>query len=538
MTFLPIVERELRVAARRRATYWNRLGVALVGLIIGGWIMLFPGMRSPQILGMALFYGLAVVSFFYSGFAGVLSTADSLSEEKREGTLGLLFLTDLKGYDIVFGKLAAKSLNTFYGMLAIFPVMAIPLMAGGVSGTEFWRVVLVCLNNLFFSMALGLFCSAISRDERKAIVLAVLLLLFFAAGLPLLAAILENWTRDRELILGFLIPSPGYACVMAFESNFRGGAQWNFFYVSVIVVNLLSWLLLVVSTLIVPRTWHEKDVRPARNQSTSLWRQFLHGSAAARRAVRERLLSRNAFYWLTGRSRAKSLLVWLVLGIGGLIWALGIIFNPRDWLEQAPYFITAYLAHTILKFWVTFEACRQLADDRRSGALELLLVTPIRVKEILHGQMRALMKQFGGPVLLVLFVDCLFLMSKSRDDDWVTLMGSLMAVFVADLVALSWVGMWQALRGRNVNRAVGATIVRILVLPWVIYAVFLTLVALDAINARRSGSERFVMVMAPIIALVIDVFFGFASLFRLKSAFRVAASERRRSRRSAQPTIA
>ena len=34
MTFLPIVERELRVAARRPATYWLRLGVALVGFCV------------------------------------------------------------------------------------------------------------------------------------------------------------------------------------------------------------------------------------------------------------------------------------------------------------------------------------------------------------------------------------------------------------------------------------------------------------------------------------------------------------------------
>src|SRR6185295_17312104 len=100
-------------------------------------------------------------------------------EEKREGTLGLLFLTDLKGYDIVFGKIVATSLNVVYGMLALFPIMAIPLLAGGVTGAEFWRVVMVALNNLFFSLAVGLFCSALSRDERKAMILAVFGVGFF-----------------------------------------------------------------------------------------------------------------------------------------------------------------------------------------------------------------------------------------------------------------------------------------------------------------------------------------------------------------------
>jgi hypothetical protein len=33
----PVVERELRVAARRDGTYWGRLGAALVALLIAGW---------------------------------------------------------------------------------------------------------------------------------------------------------------------------------------------------------------------------------------------------------------------------------------------------------------------------------------------------------------------------------------------------------------------------------------------------------------------------------------------------------------------
>ena len=35
MTFLPIIERELRVRARSRATYWSRFAVALTGALIG-----------------------------------------------------------------------------------------------------------------------------------------------------------------------------------------------------------------------------------------------------------------------------------------------------------------------------------------------------------------------------------------------------------------------------------------------------------------------------------------------------------------------
>src|SRR5688572_32379647 len=142
MIFLPIVNRELRVASRQRATYFTRFGSVLAGVAIGSWIMLMPWMRSPQKLGMALFIAMSAITFIYSLMVGIRTTADCISEEKRDGTLGLLFLTDLKSFDIVFGKMAATSLNSFYGMLAIFPVMAISLLAGGVTGGEFWRVTL------------------------------------------------------------------------------------------------------------------------------------------------------------------------------------------------------------------------------------------------------------------------------------------------------------------------------------------------------------------------------------------------------------
>ena len=198
MTFLPIVERELIEASRRRGTYWIRLAAAAVGLLIGGWVMLMMHKEPPASLGIVLFVALSIAAFLYCLFVGVFRTADCLSEEKREGTLGLLFLTDLKGYDIVLGKLVATSLNAFYGVLALFPVMAIPLLVGGVTLAEFWRVVLVSMNMLFFSLAVGMFCSAISRDERRAMVAAFLILLFFTACFPLLATLLHEWRSTQS----------------------------------------------------------------------------------------------------------------------------------------------------------------------------------------------------------------------------------------------------------------------------------------------------------------------------------------------------
>ena len=175
MTFLPIVERELRVAARRHSTFWVRLVLALAAIGIGFFLYLAHAQMPAPTLGKEIFGGLGALALAYCLASGRRSTADCLSEEKREGTLGLLFLTDLKGYDVVLGKLAATSVSAFYGLLAVLPVMAIPLLMGGVTNGEFWRTVVVLVNTFLFSLTIGVFASVLSRDARQAMGLNLLL---------------------------------------------------------------------------------------------------------------------------------------------------------------------------------------------------------------------------------------------------------------------------------------------------------------------------------------------------------------------------
>src|SRR5579872_4836834 len=143
MTLLPIVGRELRVAARRRGTYWTRLVIAMLATVVGVVTFFVSEVLTTAKFGQLLFWGLSGVAMLFCLVAGRQMTADCLSEEKREGTFGLLFLTDLKGYDIVLGKLVARSFNGFYALMATIPILAIRLLVGGVTWGEFWRMVVV-----------------------------------------------------------------------------------------------------------------------------------------------------------------------------------------------------------------------------------------------------------------------------------------------------------------------------------------------------------------------------------------------------------
>src|SRR5437016_5192142 len=213
MTFLPIVERELRVAGRKRSTFWVRVIAALVALLIGGAFLVLtvvgPFGFGAATLGRGLFGVLTWLSLGVALSAGLFFTSDCLSEEKREGTLGFLFLTDLRGYDVVLGKLLATSLRGFYALLAVFPILAVTLLMGGVTGMQLWKTSLALVNALFISLAAGLFVSAISRDSQKALVATLLLVNSLAVGGPLGDAILTLVTK-RPFTALLSLSSPGY----------------------------------------------------------------------------------------------------------------------------------------------------------------------------------------------------------------------------------------------------------------------------------------------------------------------------------------
>src|SRR5688572_6988412 len=163
MILLPVVSRELAVQARRRSTYRMRASVAALACVIA-FIMIGVTSASlpPNQQGKLLFSGLSVLAVVYCSLVGPLVTADSLSAGKRDGTVGILFLTDLNGYDIIFGKLFSSSMQAAYGVQTVVPLMSFALLFGGITPGGVARTALVLSNTLFFSLAAGMLVSTIS----------------------------------------------------------------------------------------------------------------------------------------------------------------------------------------------------------------------------------------------------------------------------------------------------------------------------------------------------------------------------------------
>jgi len=542
MIFLPIVGRELRVAARRRGTYSIRFFAVLAAVVLCLWgiVAMAQNVVTPATQGHSLFMVLSALAFAYCLLIGAVATADCVSEEKREGTLGLLFLTDLKGYDVVLGKLVAKSLSCFYGLLAILPVLAIPLMLGGVTGTEFWRLALVLVNTMFLSLSVGIFVSSISRNDRKAMFAALGLILALTTGPVWLLIFLQDMAplglSSDELAL-VLVLSPGFGF---------GYLRWPGaplpavgFWCSVALAHLLSWFFLLRACSILPRVWRDRALTPLRFRYGLRLGASDEGRTAVWQAFRRRLLALNPFLWLAVRQPLKLYYVWSFLAAMVLGWWLGYYKHGEIMLDASVLIPACLLFHGLLKVWLIAEASSRLCEDQNSGALELLLSTPLGVRDILRGQWLALRKQFLLPVVAALALETWVLLQASpvkwfgRDENLVPLFVAGMVMLATDLVTLGWVAMWTGLTARSHNRAILTAVFLVLLLPWVAFEVIMRFWNPGA--SMATSSNELVVTQSALwvaIGLVFDLVlvFGWARP-RLHRGFREAALRRYRAQR-------
>ncbi len=525
MTFLPIVERELRVAARRRGTYWSRFAAAIIGSGLAAWVLAMMSDEPAADAGGALFATLAVLVFVYAAAVGIGVTFDCLSEEKREGTLGLLFLTDLKGYDVVLGKLAATSLNAFYGMLAVVPVLAIPFLLGAVTNAEFWRVVLVAVNLLFFLMSAGLLASSACRNGAKAAGLAVVLATISLGAAPLYAA----WRASHNVNFDFslvLLPSPAFGCFLAFDDLYKhiGG---SFFWLNALITHLYFWIFLLLACWIAPRSWQDDVV----NQNAGFWgrtrRMLLDGTPARRAATRRCLLNINPFLWRAAPNSSASLPVLLVMAGATLLWMGWCHIFQMELFNPDSVTTLIFGLNLILKIGVAGAASRPLYADRRSGALELLLTTPLGAREIVRGQWLALLRKFAAPTATLFAANFLCLLREWRSSNdrkellWMHVM--LNGFLLMDMYALSWTAMWFGLRARKSRLPAVAALLAILAPPPVAlalvagyYAVFLP---------QSDIGDHGPYIILSIAGVATDGWFAWYAKRKLRKHFRTTVAE-------------
>ena len=333
----------------------------------------------------------------------------------------------------------------------------------------------------------------------------------------------------------------------------------------------MSFCCILLSSLITPRVW--KD-RPPRRWFASLleWRRsIVYGSRDFRRDFRRRLLGLNPVFWLTRRERVTSGgFLLFVVGCASVVWWISLKAgehtdeDARLIIPFISWMFCAGIVHALLSLRIAVVAADRFGDDRRSGALELLLSTTISVREIIRGHWQALRRQFTGPILaawfihlqpviwLIMLAPWMSRTTPNRDllvmiyevfahvflaeriaHDWEAHFALLIMVGLVPVIFISWialasVSMWMSLR---VKRALTAPIVSVVLVhlpPWIalgLFAAFLEYFHLWPFRNDFSHS-LFCYVVAAILIFSNQMFWIRFSRKRILRDFRTAATDR------------
>lgn len=428
----PLVVRELRVQARSRLHFGLRLLGAgtLLGVFLWCWWRLRPGGVET---GNGLFGLLARLSLGVIWCIGPFLTADCIAREKREGTLGLLWMTPLHPWQVVLAKSLARTLGAFTLLGATIPVFAIPLLMGGVGWPDGLRLVLMQVSALALSLSAGLVASSVARGWWttrivgscvNVVLLGVFLLVYQAAWVipqwwalqgsgraPSLVGLFQNrlfvWTWQGKQILAGL--DAGWMTVFP-PASWRAVAQ------SAGIAVLMILLSLAVCGM-------------------SAWGLV---NALRRQARGERGTTKQP---QNHRTRAKSWLQGGVVSVGTLY----LIATWVDWPTVDHLRETGRWAGWILAVSAALWGATRFQRERETGLWEILAVVPGGSPAWIARTMRAggwIWVGAGGGFVLASHLVGVLAVESASTDRYPWWLGKWLLVQGGEALLLPWAALW------------------------------------------------------------------------------------------------
>ena len=428
MTLLPIISRELRVASRRSGTYWARLvaaAVCLSVLLSNSAMAGYPSSLVGFYQFMAMHKGMLLVIWTLVP----LMACDAIAEERREGTLGLLFLTPLRSAGVVAGKFGAHLLRSLALWTATLPVLVVPLISGGVGLTDVMTALTFQFSSILLALSAAMLASTFVKDRFWVAVLAVIL----AAGFYWCLVQIVTLTIDcgfstfpsnypRPFIRAgqiMIVSGQGYYERIN-ASALLTGDPWRSWSVirkawpattlyglnAVVMISLggaitLSLLTAALTAWRAGRVWQDKVLSIRERWLVSVFLSLRFWKGRFRRQM-GRSLDRNPVGWLHQYSWTGRLTKWG--------WALFLVF-AQLWaiMEYYSFIEREVIIFLILLAGVAFSAANSFREEKQSGAFELLLVTPIRERQLSWGRYRGIVGQFMPALFVVMLTGAIYI---------------------------------------------------------------------------------------------------------------------------------
>jgi len=478
---LPVITRELRASARHAFTY-NLRALGVAALVLASFFFGLDHGFAPT-MGGRLFASLHLTLFCSIWILVPLLTADCISRERREGTLGLLFLTALKAKDIVVAKSFAHGLRALTLWLAVLPVLTIPFLMGGLNATEALFSACINFSAISWALAAGLIASSWTNSWIRSLMYAMLLslgfvicLAFFYAWLfsvlfipgvgsyaPFWRSIYQSgwstWQGDESFWslregLALLANAASESLAYAPPGTFSRAITVN---VALVVSSLFFlFLAILLSGSRTRGVWQEEP--PSQRQiwvektfcTPVIWLSFF-------KKWMRRKLERNPVGWLEQRTWSGRLVTWGWFAV--VVSLYSAVLTDRHFFSGGN--VTQTVMAWLLAGSMALSAAGSFRRERETGVLELLLVSPLAEGDIVKGRLRGLWGQFLPALGALLGLWAYFLTFDFRErNDAPTIW-----FYGVTFVTLPIIGLYFSLRCRSFISAFSWTFIVGALLP-------------------------------------------------------------------------
>jgi ABC-type transport system involved in cytochrome c biogenesis permease component len=390
-------------------------------------------------------------------FLAPIGAADSISREKREGTLGLLFLTHLTPKQIVLGKLASHFIRLFYFAFMIVPFLVIPVMMGGVDAQDFLLSFVTLFSLAAIGLSAGLIASALCVSFAGALGTAIFLmgLLVLIAGSSLMNVgllLFPNRFGNVDLDMRIFLFGPALFALPLISRDVAGmglGSRAFFWFIEGGLAVFSFFLLRFAFWFSAWQIGRRSEFAGETKRQAQFRRKFLTPVLwrSTFRRFMSRSLDRNPFIWLEYRTAwaraARTAMVLLLVVVD-----TGIFMEMPS---RGEFVGMHFLILFVLLVFMTLKSSSSFQREKECGAFELLLVTPMTEGEIVRGRLRAVASYYAPMVVLLAVVGTYgYKWMESGGDEALQLSAIVnFTSMVGSLFSVPAAGLLFALRYRN-----------------------------------------------------------------------------------------
>jgi len=446
IAFAPI-EREFRAASRQKRLYKMRVGTAAV-FGLGLLPALGTGADGG---GAAAFAWLAVMVFIFSSFFAVSQTCGTISDEQRQGTLGLLLLTPLRSFDVVFAKFVARSCESLQPCLVALPMIFVPFAMGGLTAGQIMTAFVVILAQVVLCVSITLLASSYSKDATNAFAAATLAIMSFEIPGMIVAHFLSISALGLKFPILIEIGIFLNPLAIMFRQFSMGPGDFTWSFVTLGFSVLLTLPMLGFAAARIPHL-------VLTDFTVRRWTGF--GNARPPRRSRCRADEKSPIYWLEwGRWKSRQNLI-----LGTILLTLSVILLSVNFSVATGIFLSSgFLGYFLLSMLMLVSMTRKVHVQKQERTLELIFTAPISERDWINQQLKAAWSSYGAPLFFCGILIFLGFVSEtlSRQGDLTNLI--MMGVYFGIGGIVTWYMMatltlWFGLTAKNMGAAIGSVI--------------------------------------------------------------------------------